>query len=414
MLAKIKNKTRSFVGNFGLAVQSTFRKRDKRIILFGAWFGEKFADNSRFLFQYLSENKNELGLTHVIWVTRSEKVYETLKQMGYEVYMMDSDESIYFHKKAGMHIICNASSENQKLKADILTKYSYGATRVNLWHGVGVVKGVGCASLEYKKRKEANKFLYMIKEQLEKNRLYRLLMNAEGGWGEFYFLSPTDTCTKQFEKFSYIPRRNFIESLYPRVCECLKLSEKELEVLDIIKKYENVVLYLPTFRMDNDSMTLMKINEELQDVICNKDILWIQKSHSASTEMSESKLDGNILSLSPEFDINVIMPYIKLLITDYSSAASDARFFHKPIVFYVPDLEEYINGANGVTEEAEELLSGPKCYNVQELKLSLQKYISDPEAAKPECYNDIREKYWGKNKTYEQIWKDILKATKYQ
>ena len=89
--------------------------RDNSIVLIGAWFGNRFADNSRYLFQYLSENKVALGLTHVIWVTRSSSVCKTIRQMGYECYMMDSEESIAYHKKAGIHIICNSAERELKV-----------------------------------------------------------------------------------------------------------------------------------------------------------------------------------------------------------------------------------------------------------------------------------------------------------
>jgi hypothetical protein len=79
-------------------VANILHPRDKAIVLMGAWFGNRFADNSRYLFQYLSENKEKLGLKHVVWVTRSEMLQKELEEMGYEAYMMDSDESLYYHK----------------------------------------------------------------------------------------------------------------------------------------------------------------------------------------------------------------------------------------------------------------------------------------------------------------------------
>ena len=126
--------------NIIMAIRSVFWKRQRDIVLFGAWFGDKFADNSRFLFQYLSENKDALNLKHVVWVTRKEKVLKTLRAMGYECYMMDSPESIKYHKQAFMHIVCNSTANSKGFIPDIDIRYSFGAKRINLWHGVGVVK----------------------------------------------------------------------------------------------------------------------------------------------------------------------------------------------------------------------------------------------------------------------------------
>ncbi len=52
--------------------------------------GEKFADNSRFLFQYLHQEKQELLLKRVIWVTRNKNLKDELSEMGYEVYLCGS------------------------------------------------------------------------------------------------------------------------------------------------------------------------------------------------------------------------------------------------------------------------------------------------------------------------------------
>ena len=39
--------------NFWMFTRSLMWKRDDSIVLIGAWFGNKFADNSRYLFQML-------------------------------------------------------------------------------------------------------------------------------------------------------------------------------------------------------------------------------------------------------------------------------------------------------------------------------------------------------------------------
>ena len=43
-----------------------FIKRDKKIWLFGAWMGDTFSDNPRFLFQFLHCNKNQYGIKSCI------------------------------------------------------------------------------------------------------------------------------------------------------------------------------------------------------------------------------------------------------------------------------------------------------------------------------------------------------------
>lgn len=412
MLEKIEHKVATLWGNIVMAFRSLFWKRKKDTVLFGAWFGDKFADNSRFLYQYLAENKEALGLSHVVWVCRNKELLKELRDMGYEAYHTESPESIHYHKTACIHVVCNSTSDKNNTIPDIDVRYSFGAKRVNLWHGVGVVKGVGCASKEYKRRKAQHKLVYGIKEGLEKCWLYRQFVTGTGGWGNFYFLSPTELDTKQFREFSYIPKKAFIQSQYPRTCPCPKPMAQEKAVLEILKKNPRTVLYLPTFRTGSNAFDFSTLANHLQDVLEKEDILWIQKAHSASKTDLQDRQTKNILNLPPEFDINVIMPYISMLVTDYSSAASDARFFRKPVLFYVPDLEEYTNGDNGVTEEAEELMRGPQYFDLDTFREGLATYIADPEGAKPEDYESIREKYWGKEMELAEIWQDILTKTR--
>lgn len=410
VFGKLLEKGKMLFHNIYMAVCSLFWKRRRDTVLFGAWFGDKFADNTRFLYQYLSENKEKLGLKHVVWVTRNEDVLRMLQDMGYEAYMMDSPESVRFHKTAFMHLVCNSTTNRNGSIPDIDIRYSFGAKRVNLWHGVGAVKGVGCASKEYQRRKENNKLVYAVKEGLERIRLYRQFVIGTGGWGDFYFLSSSEAVTKQTEKFSYIPRKHFIDSQYPRTCPCVRLTPREQEVLDQLQGYDKVVVYLPTFRTGENSFDFSTVAEQLEDLLEQENILWVQKAHSASRREMAKDSKRNILNLEPSFDVSVLIRHCNVLVTDYSSAASDARFFHKPVLFYVPDLEAYMNGDNGVTPEAEELMRGPHLFNIEELRETLVKAIRDPESAKPEDYEAIRLKYWGEEKDYLQIWNEICKA----
>lgn len=118
-------KTKNASVNLAVCVYGLFFKRNNKIILVGAWMGEKFADNSRFLFQYLISNKEALEIDTVVWATRNEKVYRELNEIGYISVLCGTKESKYWHLKAGTHIICNASNRAGH-EADIDIQYSWG------------------------------------------------------------------------------------------------------------------------------------------------------------------------------------------------------------------------------------------------------------------------------------------------
>ncbi len=242
-------RVRAFVIRLGYAFKSIFFKRNKKIILFGSWYGEKFADNTRFLYQYLFENKKELGLEKVVWVTRNDVVFNTMHEMGYEVYMMDSPESIYYHKIAGYHIICNAPGR-MDAKGDILGQYSYGAVRINLWHGLGNKK---TGKLSNQISAGSNLFKSKMNAWLSKKScLYRMFYLSDGGWANRYFLVPTEMMADVFKEEYLIDDKHIIKSGYPRNCPCPRLTREEERTIKCIKQHRYSVLYLPTFRQENN------------------------------------------------------------------------------------------------------------------------------------------------------------------
>ncbi len=394
--------------NFVWFLRSLFWRRETSIVLFGSWFGEKFADNSRFLFQYLSAHKENYGLTHVVWVTKNLNLRDELRELGYESYEFGSEESKYYHKKAKYHIICNSSCGHN---ADIEILYSFGAVRVNLWHGIGVVKRFGKASQAVLRNQNQHKLVYSVISWLQQTRFWRLFFVYPGGWGDFYLLSPNEISNKQFrESFGYIPQSRLIQSTYPRVHPNYALLKKEKSVLEKIKQYNKIVLYMPTFRLGKQSILFSDLGRSLKDILKKENILWIQKAHSADNFIERGELEENILALSPNFETNVIFPYISLLVTDYSSVATDARYFNKPVLFYMPDYEDYKKGENGLTDEAEELLSGPRFYDVDSLRRQIVHLVFNPNMAKPQNYTEIRNKYWGKDVEISDVWEKISKV----
>ena len=406
MLEKVKY----VLENCKLGVESLFWKRDDSVVLIGAWFGEKFADNSRFLFQYLSAHKEKHELSHVIWVTRNTKVHDMLTDFGYEVYMMDTPESIMWHKKAKYHIVCNKGCDGSGYKGDILGKYSYRAKRINLWHGVAGIKGVSCSSNEYKEQKKLHPVKYFLKEFLFIHcSFYRLFVREAGGWSDSYILTTTPADTDLMQPRYLLPRTNFIESGFPRNCKVESLTNNEKKVIDFIKD-KKVILYLPTFRSDGFSFDAAKVVESQIETLIRLDIIWIQKGHTADYETSFKKYDiDNVLTLDSDFDINVLMPHIDILVTDYSSVASDAMYHNKLVIYYIPDFEEYKASSRGLAVDPESIMCGPKVYNTSELTESIQKYVVDPESGKSVNYQQVRTKYWNEINDLGVIFDDIIK-----
>ncbi len=406
------NRLRLILKNLYLYFRYGFKKRDKQLILFGSWFGEKFADNSRFLFQYLAENKEKLGLKRVVWATRNEIVFSELKSLGYEVVMIGTKESDNVHKTAGVHIVCNAGSSTKEAKGDIDGKYSYGAIRINLWHGLPA-KGVDYASLDYKKREKSHPFIMKVYYSLIKIKPIRAIGFQSGGWNDSYRLSTTSYITNLFMDMTKLPACKIIETGYPRNCSINKLLTEEKRVINDIKKTGYSILYLPTFRSSGINFMNPLDDPGIVSWLKDENVLWIQKPHSADKNMLSTRMQNasEVINLPDSFDINVLLPYVDVILTDYSSVCFDAIFHSKPIVFYVPDLEHYMNEDRGVVISPDEFMVGPKATNTGDLLSKLKAVKQNGMNEMSITYSDFRKKIWNCDTTMEDIWDAICKKT---
>ncbi len=405
---KYYTRLKNLLCNIASMVKSKFQKRDNKIILFGAWFGQSFSDTPRCLFQYLSENKNRYELKHVVWVTRNPKVWAELLEMGYECYMMYSDESKYYHKRAGIHIICNSAWSGDTVKGDILGEYSFGAKKVNLWHGVCPVKKVGRLSNDFQNQ---SKTLYrMIRDKMQSSQFFRALTYGKGGWGDAYYLTTTKRGTEVMQGMLGIVRERCIETGNPRACGYLKLMKGEKKIIDEIGKHSAAILYLPTFRKNDNEFDYEHLSEVMYRKYRNDDILFLQKLHNASKGKLDKRCRDRICNISDDIDITTVIPYVDIVVTDYSSVLADAVFFDKKLIFYIPDLQSYADKDVGLIDEYYDIIDGISARDDKEFLQIVKRQMEDDYQVPIEKYEKIKKCYWGNIKEYDVIWHDIMNA----
>jgi len=112
-----------------------------------------------------------------------------------------------------------------------------------------------------------------------------------------------------------------------------------------LKSYEKVFLYAPTWRIfkgEIDPLTsdiLNQIDEFLRD---KRWVLFINLHPLTTNLKNYTETFTNIKDISKKiYDIQEILIYTDILITDYSSVMIDFSITEKPILFYLYDLEDY-------------------------------------------------------------------------
>lgn len=105
-----------------------------------------------------------------------------------------------------------------------------------------------------------------------------------------------------------------------------------------------VVLYAPTFRDNGQALPALDFQFVLQELSKKTGVPWVlvHRLHPNDRERLRFKADGKtIINGSNYPDSQELATGCDMLITDYSSMLYDFMLMGKPVLLYIPDLEEY-------------------------------------------------------------------------
>jgi CDP-glycerol glycerophosphotransferase (TagB/SpsB family) len=133
-----------------------------------------------------------------------------------------------------------------------------------------------------------------------------------------------------------------------------------------------VVLVAPTFR--DSRATVLGIDESVAlvlDAWCERQgAEMVFKFHPY--ERGIASITGRHLHLcNPASDLYPLMPSLDALVTDYSSIYMDFLLLDKPVLFLVPDLEEYVRRDRQFQFDFNEMTPGPKVNTWEQLLVAL-------------------------------------------
>lgn len=182
----------------------------------------------------------------------------------------------------------------------------------------------------------------------------------------------------------------------PRLDYFSKISNN-LEIGRRLDGYEEIIIYLPTFREGHGRNEGLKTNElfnldivnyeELEQFLESKNYLLITKYHPYEVDSInyDFKSSKHIYNLSNEdlvkndIDLYELLPLTSMLITDYSSVYIDYLLLDKPIIFVDSDLEHYRSTRGLLLEPYEQWTPGSKVRTKDELQMQIQNQLSQDE-----------------------------------
>lgn len=137
------------------------------------------------------------------------------------------------------------------------------------------------------------------------------------------------------------------------------------ELFDTKRKEENKkqkVLYAPTFRAHDENrhniykLEIEKLQENLGDTY---EFLLRKHPTTDKEEVPDGWIDVS------DIDQNILLKNVDILITDYSSILFDFSLLKRPILIFIPDIEEYTINERDLYIRPEELCPGCVCYTTE-------------------------------------------------
>lgn len=358
------------IGKYFVMYLSMLMPRNKKLCVFGAWLGERFADNSKQLFIEACDRKN----LRAVWITKSESVLKEIHDMGYEAYMWGTPKAVWTQLRAGYAIVSNGIS-------DLEHTFLGRSVIIDLWHGIPLKKVV--YDNKYEKDWDS-----------PKQKLRDKLINVP--LGKMYFVAPSEMFIPIYQSAFRRKREQII---------CLGQPRSDIFFADNKPdKYfpdKKIILYCPTHRNEGaEKIELSKIFdlERLEKFLDESGYYFVIKKHFYHRmEVENLEAYPHIIDITNEdMDIQRLIMETEILITDYSSIYIDYLLLDSPLLFYCYDYEHYLANDREMYFEYEDVTPGVKAKSFDELLGQLKEVIENGDSYGKEDRERVKNMFYCK------------------
>lgn len=352
-------------GKYIIMYLSCLFPRSKKIYIFGAWLGEQFADNPKYLFLEAQEHKE----IRPVWITNDPRTLKQVRDRGYEAYMSHSVKGIFLQLRAKYVVVCNGIS-------DVNHTFMGRAVFLNLWHGVPLKK-VG-----YDDDK--------VKNWDSKGQKIRRMIQ-EIPLGKEYVVATSDFYAKIYESAFRRDASHILTLGQPRNDLFYDQDGKFHPSHQLRKaaKGKKVILYAPTHRQEGKIVFPLEEQfdfKRLNDWCIKNNMVFVIRRHFYhKNEQFDFSKYSNITDITEKtMDIQEVLMDTDILISDYSSTYIDYLLLDRPMIFYNFDYEDYLKKDRDMYYEYDEVTPGYKAQTFDELMKELDSLISEEDRFKEE------------------------------
>lgn len=333
------------------------------------------------------------GATEGIWLSSDRSTVSLLQSAGYDARHPFSFSGLCALFSAGVIVT------DSKIP-DALFWFTGNMLRINLWHGVGIKK------IERDIKRGRLTFLYQA-TGLKKWFYYLLMPSSLFNAYLDCVISTSPTFQNIFARAFGLKRTDVPITGYPRNdCLLVSIDHSDIGIDQALKnrvvehrgRGGSVVLYAPTFRDTQEDLFAANLTASLSALNTfaeQRNMLFVFKPHEHLAHIFDGVTLGSYASIciaDARADIYPILPFVDVLVTDYSSISTDFLYLDRPIVFFPYDIHKYLQQDREFYFEYKEFMPGPQAYTLDELLVCLDTaraedtYSAKREEVRQKCF----------------------------
>lgn len=314
-----------------------------------SWEGDNlppaFFDNSKYFYLYLINSTRD----KVYWLSSSDEEIELLQSLNLPV--------VRFPSIKGIFLVLRAKYFFHHYGPDQIDfRLQRGSIQLDFWHGTPLKK------IRYD----------VVPKPIEQRNRIRDFLNK--GSAEYVSSTSNYLSDKILAHAFNVSKDKMINFGYPRndilklnraeaYAFCSKYTQELLPYLEMVKRYQRVFLYMPTWRDDDpDYFSNANIDFSLLSKNLTKiNAAFFLKLHPLTKFVGVGNYT-NIFQINNDVDIYPFLIYTDYLITDYSSIYFDYLLLDREIIFIPYDYENYISNRE-LYFDYDEITPGIKYYS---------------------------------------------------
>lgn len=355
--------------------------KEKDLWVITSYRHKGYLDNTMYFYEYMVAHHPEIRLC---WVTTDEAVLEKLRSENKPVVRMDTPEGTDLIARAAVAFTDHFAT------SDYSPRYGFnaGTKVVQLWHGVGF-KRMGDGKRFMNTREPGLRYSYDILPGPEDGPLTRLIKRVK-----YRFRAPF---RELFEEYFALlcpgtERREVVGRAWNIPEEAYLMAGQPRDILSYGMQPDSrkpKILYAPTFRYDEkkeEELVRGVLNHvpELQSLMEEIGGEFHIRLHPHTWRDYQSLFDRSLIGydrvrVDREQDIYAALGAYSLLISDYSSISMDMARLDRPVIYYCPDYEWFLENDDGFGVDYERSIPGAMTRTWEETLKQMRLHIEHPE-----------------------------------